>query len=491
MRKIVEPQMQLGEIPMSEIQIDLNSRDEIPKLLLGLQHIYCTVQLRKEVFSVLERIVPATISKTIGRRGMDLWRIFVLGAIRLCCNWDYDKLQEIANNHKTLRQMLGHGKLEEDYRYALQTIKDNVSLIKPEHLDEINQIVVRAGHKELGKKGKEELHGQCDSFVSETDVHYPTDINLLFDAIVKVITIISKECLKVGILGWGKSVSNILKIKRELRYIQKLKRSTSKDEEKKAKREKLIADAHLSYIDTVEFFLKRASETMVTLLNDSPSSIAKLFEIEKFMLHARRQIDQIERRVFKGEKIPHTEKVFLIFEEHTEWICKGKAGVQQELGLRVCVLKDQHGFVLYHKVMEKETDDKVAILMVKESQSRFSSLSSCSFDKGFHSPENQKELSTILPQVFLPKKGKLSLKEKEIEGSEEFVQARKKHPAVESSINGLEHSGLDRCLDHGIDGFKRYVALSILARNMQTLGNIVQQKQRKKLKRQQKQKQAA
>jgi len=93
--------------------------------------------------------------------------------------------------------------------------------------------------------------------------------------------------------------------------------------------------------------------------------------------------------------------------------------------------------------------------------------------------------------VFLPKKGKLSLKEKEIEGSEEFVQARKKHPAVESLINGLEHSGLDRCLDHGIDGFERYVALLILARNMQTLGNIVQQKQRKKLKRQQKQKQAA
>jgi len=84
--------------------------------------------------------------------------------------------------------------------------------------------------------------------------------------------------------------------------------------------------------------------------------------------------------------------VFSLFEQHTEWISKGKAGVPVELGLKVCIVKDQNGFTLHHHVMENETDDKIAVSIVDEAQSRFPNLISCSFDKGFHSPSNQKEL---------------------------------------------------------------------------------------------------
>jgi len=215
-----------------------------------------------------------------------------------------------------------------------------------------------------------------------------------------------------------------------------------------------------------------------------------LLIIEGFMSDANKLIDQIERRKFKGETIPHSEKLFSLFERHTEWICKGKAGVRQELGVRISILKEQHGFILYHYVMENQTDDKVAVLMVEEGKRRFSRLTSCSFAKGYYRPENKEELSTLIPKVYLPKKGKLSQTEKELEGAEEFVLARKKHSSVESSINGLEHSGLDRCPDHGIKGFKRYAGLSVLARNIQTLGNIIQQKQLKSLKRKEKQQQS-
>jgi transposase, IS5 family len=62
---------------------------------------------------------------------MDLWKIFILGAFRLTCNRDYDKLHEIANNHKKLRQMLGHCMTDDDYQYALQTLKDDISLFTP------------------------------------------------------------------------------------------------------------------------------------------------------------------------------------------------------------------------------------------------------------------------------------------------------------------------------------------------------------------------
>ena len=94
-------------------------------------------------------------------------------------------------------------------------------------------------------------------------------------------------------------------------------------------------------------------------------------------------------------------------------------------------------------------------------------------------------LKEILEHIVLPKKGKLSGLDKEEEHSEEFLKARRKHSAVESSINALENHGLDRCRDHGIEGFKRYVALAVLARNIQILGHMIQQKE---LKRQQMQK---
>ena len=146
MRDVITPQLTLGEVDIAEVQFDLRSRDEIPKLLLGLQYLYSDAEIKSRVFTVLKEMIPAHIDAHTGRPGMDLWRILVLGTLRLNCNWDYDKLQEMANNHLTLRQMLGHGVVDKDYKYPLQTVKDNIRLFTVEILDRINQIVVEAGH---------------------------------------------------------------------------------------------------------------------------------------------------------------------------------------------------------------------------------------------------------------------------------------------------------------------------------------------------------
>ena len=90
--------------------------------------------------------------KKNGRPGMELWKIFVLGIIRVNLNWDYDRLQNQANNHFEIRQMLGHANIFDRHHYTLQTIKDNVRLLTPEMLDKINQVVVKEGHKILKKK---------------------------------------------------------------------------------------------------------------------------------------------------------------------------------------------------------------------------------------------------------------------------------------------------------------------------------------------------
>ncbi len=479
MRKVIEQQMKLDETDVSQIKIDIKSRDEIPKLLIGLQYIYCNPELRKEVFNILEEIVPDGVNTKNGRPGMNLWKILVLGTVRLNCNWDYDKLREIANNHRTLRQMLGHGIMDDDYMYPLQTLKDNISLFTPEVLERINAVVVKAGHKLIGKKKEEDIKGRCDSYVVETEVHYPTDINLLYDAIRKVITLIARLSDVIGISDWRQSWHNIKKIKKLLYKAQNLKRSTSKDEKKKEKRNKEIKEAHKKYIKEAKSIIEKAKGTIKNVKDGELITAAMIMEIEKYIGHAERQIEQITRRVLNEETIPQNEKVYSIFEEHTEWIRKGKAGVSQELGLRVCIVEDKYGYILHHKVMQKQTDDKIAVPIVQEAQERYSDLKSCSFDKGFYSPGNKEELKKILDRVILPKKGKLSLIDKEEEYSNEFVQSRKQHSAVESAINALENHGLDRCPDNGIKGFKRYVAIAVLARNIQILGNAIQQKELK------------
>ncbi len=494
MRKTVEPQRKLGQIEISKIKFDLRCRDEIPKVLMGLQQIYCNHEIREKVFKLLQKLISPNIDTDNGRPGMELWKILVLGCVRIVCNWDYDKLHDIANNHEKIREMLGHGDhVVEDKKkqYCLQTLKDNISLFTPEILDRINQIVIEYGHSLLKGKKNEKLNGRCDSFVVETDVHFPTDINLLFDSIRKVITLIWQSCgkSKSGILGWRNSLSNIKKVKKLFHKVRKMKHSRSKDDVKVAQKEEEIKQAHQAYIALIEDLLDRATETLLEIKIKGSVFCHKISEIQDYMEHAYLQINQIRRRVIHGESIAHHEKVFSIFEQHTEWIIKGKAGVAQELGLQVCILEDQYGFILHHRVMEKETDDKVAVPMVVEAKKKYANLRSCSFDKGFYSPENQQRLGELLEFVILPKKGKLSESDKKVEYSEEFVAGRRQHSAVESAINGLENHGLDRCLDHGIYGFKRYVSFAVLARNIEKLGSLIRNQKLKSLSRKRKEKQ--
>ncbi len=485
MRVVQHPQMSIGEVDVSRITFDPRSRDDIPKILRGLQHLYTDLALRAAVFELLTSQIAPKVNKDNGRPGMTLWAILVCGVVRLDLNIDYDRLQELVNHHDTLRQMLGHGEFDKA-PYAFQTLKDNVMLLTPELLDQINQIVVSAGHALLKKKENEALRGRCDSFVVETNVHYPTDINLLFDAMRKVITLTAQWCDAHDLSDWRQSAYNIGHVKRFMRTAQNKKRSKASSEEQQLKNAVLIKAAHHDYLDVARQYLQSATETVTKLagLGDTTMlGLTRKIEIDGFMRHADRQIDQIKRRVIDGQTIGHAEKVFSIFEPHTEWISKGKAGVPVELGVKVCILEDQHQFILHHQVMEQKADDQVTVSMVVEAKARFPTLNVCSFDKGFHSPENQTVLKAQLALVVLPRKGKLSAPARAIEQSKAFVAARRAHSAVESTINGLEVHGLDRCPDHGIAGFKRYVALAVVARNIHRIGAILAQRELTRLQR--------
>ncbi len=160
MRSVINHQMMFGRTDISAIVFDLKSRDDIPKILRGLQEIYTNEELRKRVFAILEEVRPerkkgeGKADPNTGRPGMEQWAILVLGVVRLGIDADYDRLHELVNHHDTLRQMLGHNDWTDKTCYELQTIKDNVRLFTPELLDRINREVVLAGHTLVKKKGK-------------------------------------------------------------------------------------------------------------------------------------------------------------------------------------------------------------------------------------------------------------------------------------------------------------------------------------------------
>ena len=309
---------------------------------------------------------------------------------------------------------------------------------------------------------------------------------MLFDAIRKTITLTARLCDRYNIPGWRQWAYNIQRAKNHWHKAQRSQRSRKADAEKGKQK------AFSAYLNVVEGYYQKSQQSLDQLQANTQTLSPKdwcclqdsITEIKGYHDYVELLSDQIKRRVLEGEVIPADEKVFSIFEPHTEWISKGKAGVPVELGLKVCVIEDQYQFILHHRVMENTQDVDVAVDIIKEAQEKFSSMRACSFDKGFHSPTNQTKLTEYLDEVTLPKKGKLSSEEKTKARTGIFRKARRQHSAVESAINALEHNGLDRCPDHGIDGFKRYVALGILSRNLQRIGAIVIAKELALLKRQ-------
>ena len=467
MREVHGRQFQLGQVPIEQIWIDPKSRDDIPAVLKGLQHIWSDEELRARLCALLDEHVLPETDREVGRPGMELWRILVLGVLKQGLGCDFDRLHDLANHHETVRAFLGHGDFGDKTYYEYQTVLDNVSLLTPELLSAVGRLVVESGHAVAQKKPGEPLRGRCDSFVVETDVHYPTDVSLLWDAMRCLLRETGPAAGEHAVGGWRQwrhLSSEVKKLFDKVRSTRRAKRHPERVE---------------AYLARCRALVERAVETLDALRDQGVAEIT-CGSIQGFVAHARRQIDHVERRLLRGEAIPHAEKVFSIFEEHTRWISKGKAGTPVELGVPVALIEDQYQFVLHHTILWEGEDVDVAVALVKEAQALYPELRACSFDRGFHSPANRLGLDALLDLNVLPKKGYLSSADREREAEEPFAAARRAHPAIESAINGLEHRGLDRVRSHGADGFARTVALSVLAANLHRIGLILQKRERER-----------
>ena len=139
------------------------------------------------------------------------------------------------------------------------------------------------------------LHARVDSFVLETDVHYPTDTNLLYDAVRKAIETAAGLSNDAGLSDWRQSQYNIRQFKKAHRHVQRLRHSTSRDEDKRKARQEEIDAAYEAYLAQAEIFLARLRNTRIALRIGCALPEAALAELDGYVVHAERQIDQRPR----------------------------------------------------------------------------------------------------------------------------------------------------------------------------------------------------
>jgi transposase, IS5 family len=317
------------------------------------------------------------------------------------------------------------------------------------------------------------LQIKADSFPVGANVHFPTDMNLLWDSARKCIDICAWFYDEGAIKGWRKSESWKREIKKIFRISSRTKALGGKNKEERLI--KVVTD----YLSLCIRLGDKVVEVLAQTNNlSTPTLLARHIQLAYFHEMLVKHIDLVERRILNEEKIPSAEKLYSIFETHAEWLSKGKQFKPVEIGHNVLIATDQFNFIVHHQVMEKQADAQVtqqlATTLVEKYPDRIQSLS---LDKGFYSKENKAFVEQLIPQTVMPKKGKRNKDETLEEHKPDFIKLRNAHSAVESNIHQLNHNGLNRCPDKGIRNFKRYVSWSVLAYNLHKLGEHLSRNQ--------------
>jgi hypothetical protein len=468
MRKAFSTQLRLDVPSVSDVPLDFTCRDEIVPILKALQHVYSTPVLRDEILRLVAADINLTSFPDRGREGLDYWHIVVLASVRMGCNFNYDRLHDLSKNHWALRAIMGLGEWD-GTRFTWKRIRDNVCLLNPGTLRSISELLVAAGYR-LVPEAVEQV--RADSFVMETPIHYPTESTLIRDGIGKIIDWCVMWAEEYGLEGWRQHTYLQKQIKRTAREIDRIASKKGPNYQQR------LQAAYRELLRQSRRIVSRA-RGLCEQLGLKEATAADVFaedSLQAYIARTERVQETAHRRVFKGETVPNNEKLFSIYEPHTQLYKRGKAGEPVQFGRQVLIFEDAVGFITHHFLLPRDQGDKdVVVEQTRIVQERLQGgIQRVSFDRGFHSPDNQRELAEIVPGVCLPKPGKQQAARQEATASVEFRQARQSHPGVESAIGALQSgNGLKRCRDKSELGFERYLALGILGRNLHTLGRLL------------------
>ncbi len=411
-----------------------------------------------------------------GRNGLTAQQVLRSLALQRVKNWNYRELRERIADGYTLRRFTRfYSRLVPKH----DAFNRAFNRLNPITLELINDAVVKAAVT-LGLENGKKL--RVDTTVVETDIHHPTDSTLLWDTVRVITRLVGKvgDLLPHGVPGFTN------RCRSARRRMQEIQRMTPKE------RHNRLVPKYRELIRTTEHVVENAREVLKK--TERVSSIDLMTEIAIKALREEinrycglgvRVIDQGRRRVLDGEQVPNEEKIFSIFETHTDLIKRGKILKPVEFGHKVYIAESARGLITQYRVLDgNPTDDGHVASSLKSHRETFGKAPSVySADRGFFSPNNVLQCKDAgVELVCIPQRGgRKTAAQAAYEKSPSFKDGQRFRAGIEGRISVLFRGrGMKRCLAEGREHFELLVGAAVLANNLMVIARLLIERQKRR-----------
>ena len=404
-----------------------------------------------------------------GRRGLTAEQTILSLILMRVKNWDYRELAERIADGYTLRQFTRFNSNPVPKHDAFNRAHNRLT---PALVERINDLVIQAA---VAAKLEDGNALRVDSTVVETNIHWPTDATLLWDA-VRVLTRLIGRLREIA----GKDMPRFPNRKRSARrQMQKLQRMTAAQREGQqvstyrqllAITQEVLGNARLS----VDATARSGGKNLALVLVIEP--LRK--EISGFCRLADQVVDQARRRVINGEQVPIGEKIYSIFEPHTDLIKRGKTNKPIEFGHKVFLAESAHGLITQYRVLDGNPSDENHVpTSLDNHRNMFGSApETYATDRGFHNSSNEKvcrDAGVTSPSI--PQRGGQKTPERAAtEKTPAFKQAQRFRAGIEGTISVLLRGrGMRRCLGRGKQRFELLIGAVVLTNNLMRIARLL------------------
>jgi len=401
-----------------------------------------------------------------GRNSTPVEVVLRMLVVKRLYQYSYRETERVVSDSLTLRQFC---------RVYLNSVPDEKTLmrwnnlLRGETLEKFNARVAELAVEHKVTKGKKL---RTDGTVVESNIHPPSDSRQLADSV----RVLERTVQRARRLSQAIRESVRKTGKRLTQKARELARAIGENARKRTEAAKEAGQQlYRRLVEQTGQVVKQARQTLTHLRQVSGKTAERLAHtLENFIPLAEQVMDQTERRVFRNEQVPAQEKIVSIFEPHADIICRGKETKPVEYGHKIWLDEVDGGIVSHYRILDGNPPDE---RQWKPSLQAHRELfhhppRQASADRGVYSPDNEQTARDMgVKHVILPKPGYKSQQRKTHERCKWFVAGRKWHAGVEGRISVLKRAhGLERCLDHGQDGFQRWVGWGIIAGNLAVMG---------------------
>ena len=465
MTRIADPQINFADIEFLTQGIDL---DPILKRMSDF------LDDQPKIFERVRRDLQRGLKKPdTGRTAMtpsQVLRSLILMRVK---NWDYRELSERIADGYTLRRFTGFNSQRVPKHDAFNRAFNK---LRPQTLQALNDLVLKAA-VDLGLEDGKRL--RVDTTVTETDIHHPTDNTLLWD-VVRVLTRLIGRLGKVLPKGID-NFSNRTRCAR--RRMQEIQRMTARQRhtQQKGKYRHLIGITQQVVHNARGVLEKTKDQCAVDPMDDIIIGELRR-KIDHYCQLGARVIDQSRRRVLEGEQVATEEKIYSIFETHTDLIKRGKIQKPIEFGHKIFLAESARGLITQYRVLEGNPPDHVHVKpSLQRHQETFGWAPAWySSDRGFFSDENIKACPQVKLVCIPQRGGKRTSERQAFERSPEFKKGQRFRAGIEGRISVLFRGrGMKRCLAEGRDRFEVLIGAAVLTNNLMNIAHLLNQKQKR------------